>query len=303
MESPLLNELQSTMRAAKNQNQPKRAFAEFKPECERSLAMLRACVANINVKNMADDTVFEKAMTNAAALRTSLREFNSGHKLKSVRELIMNADRIYNRVQSAVDMSEMGDLDSSLVERVHSACNNDLAALSHGIKSLAVAEVKQEKDEHYSASDMMTDSDEIRNLGTWKTHLPEMTKVANKKSFIMTIPVVAILKSPVKSQAFDSAGFDYRIINGHPMFLNQTVLGVNSALVKDSDTTIEAYRNSIIKSLSRKMGRRMLFVSEKGIISKELKGFMLFWLMPSHDIDLLSKACKGHVPSEWGLPF
>lgn len=308
MDNPLLSDLRKSLVAAKLAKVAKpvkRPFAEFKPECERSLAMLRACVAKVNAKAMNDPIAFEKVKESASHLRESLREFNKGHKTKDIRDLILAADCIYNQMQSALDMQEVGDLDGGIVTSLHARCNSELASLSSGLRKLSVEEGKEkpEKDEIFSASDMLTEDEEMRNLGNWKTHLPEMTKIRNKKSFIMTIPVVAILKSPVPAKAFDQAGFDYRTINGHPMLLNQIVLGVNSALVKDSDSTIEKFRHSMLTTLSRKMGRRLLFVSDKGIMHKDLKGFMLFWLMPAHEIDLLSKACRGHVPSEWGLPW
>lgn len=302
MESDLLQKLKVSLAAKKPV--PVEGFAVVKMRALQQLALVRAALSKVNDSSLARTETLDAVQEQVSALRSTLRTYNKNARAKAISGMARDCDLIFNKIQSALDMIETRDLDTHDLSHIKSQCVGYVLGMQSNLteykeKPKATSSRGQER----VLSDSVGDPEDYQ-MERWRAHIPTMTSVKHKKSFLFTIPVVGIMNMPVEEARFKSAGFQVQMLNGHPMFLNQSVLGLNASALADIDTNIKDYKEKAISAISRKTGRTYQFVVDKGITHKMLKGIMLFWIMPASQLDNLHKAGKGRsIVREWGLPI
>jgi hypothetical protein len=251
----------------------------------------------------------------AAQLRGLIKELNKVKRTEETRLAGHTCDFIHNMVQSAIEMANGGDLESDEIPGIKKNCMSKLLEIKKALE-ISAQESKQNEErtveeraarEANTVRDLISNSQEIKKLATWKSHLPKAAhSLGDKKTVLFKMPVVVLLNFPVGSDRLEDVGMSLTMVGGYPVFFDQTIIGLNVAKIEQDDYEKEAFLESTLKALSKRLGTKMTVVADP-IAHHSASGLSFYWVMPDRELGRLQKIIqtKNNQLSikEWGFPF
>lgn len=247
----------------------------------------------------------------AAELRGQIKELNKVRRTEGTGQAGRDCDFIHNMTQSAIEMAGTGDLESDEIPSIKKTCMSKLLGIKRALEEAAAAAKSKEENaaerEARSIRDLISNSQEIKRLATWKSHLPKAAhSLGDKKTVLFRMPVVVLLNFPVGSERLEDVGLSITMVGGYPVFFDQAVIGLNVAKIEEEDYDRDDFLDSTIRALSKRLGTKMVVVADP-IVHHSAPGLSFYWVMPDKELGRLQKIIrtKNNQLSikEWGFPF
>jgi hypothetical protein len=153
----------------------------------------------------------------------------------------------------------------------------------------SIEEVTKEAIEHFKLAEDRFNQDISRNVG--------------QSAILIDAPVIPVYDQNMGlRQKLQEAGLPVEELGGYPVLLKQRLLCLDTGKLEDRGMDKKEFIQQLLDKLNSGSGANWQMVSDDALANAR-HGRLLYWLMPSKNLEALVSATGGNLMRSWGTAF